>query len=334
MNTRAWKPSNRPFVDTGWEYPIKGQKMNNKFSDIDKAIITAWLFFGAGVGLLVAPLFHVSFWVTGAIGLFAGAFVNYVLFFEPWRGTQAPLSSATEDAQQASTDDEETDLSEFIRDSFEAEDLVPQDEIEFKNDVEDTGLHIDEGDADMTELEEDVEEDETLEDIPDNEINDETDESDDEFDLIDVDEEALEEAGMEGDDLEEQQALPATYRSENQIHSSYDRYESNEPQDDKTWTKPTAVLMILAGIWFFISQYISDSDPEATKSMTGHFPSWFFTFLPILFLTGLSGLIGVLFRERDETLEMSAKENAAYLFNLLKVFTGWGVGLYAILINL
>jgi hypothetical protein len=308
--------------------------MNNKFSDIDKAIITAWLFFGAGVGVLLAPLFHVSFWVTGAIGLFAGTFVNYVLFFEPWRGTQAPLSSATEDEQQASTDDEETDLSEFIRDSFEAEDLVPQDEIEFKNDVEDDGLHIDEGDADMTELEEDVEEDETLDGVPDDEINDEIDESDDEFDLIDVDEEALEEAEMEEDDLEEQQALPSFHRRENQIHSSYDRYESNEPQDGKTWMKPTPLLMILAGIWFFISQYISDSYPVATRSITGYFPFWFFTFLPILFLTGLSGLIGILFRERDETLEMSSKEHAAHLFNLLKIFTGWGIGLYAILVNL
>jgi Ni/Co efflux regulator RcnB len=308
--------------------------MNNKFSDIDKAIITAWLFFGAGVGVLVAPLFHVSFWASGAMGLFAGAFVDYILFFEPWRGTHAPLSSTDNDEQQAATDDEEADLSEFIRDSFEAEDLVPQDEIEFKNDVEDIGLHIDEGDADMTALEEDVEEDETLDDVTDDEINDEIDESDDEFDLIDVDEEALEEAGMEEDDLEEQQALPATYRSENQIHSSYDRYESNEPHDGKTWMKPASLLMILAGIWFFISQYITDSYPAATRSITGNFPTWFFTFLPILFLTGLSGLIGILFRDRDETLEMSAKENAAYLFNLLKIFTGWGVGLYAILVNL
>src|SRR5688572_27253535 len=159
--------------------------MNNKFSDIDKAIITAWLFFGAGVGVLVAPLFHVSFWASGAMGLFAGAFVDYVLFFEPWRGPQAPLSSAAEDEQQGSTDDEETDLSEFIRDSFEAEDLVSQDEIEFKNDVEGAAPHIDEGDADMTELEGD----ETLEEAPADEINDEIDESDDEFDLIEVDEE-------------------------------------------------------------------------------------------------------------------------------------------------
>ncbi len=304
--------------------------MKNKFSDIDKVIMTAWLFFGTGVGVLVTPLFHVSFWVTGAIGLFAGVFVDYVLFFEPWRGTQAQPSFSADDEQQASTDDEETDLSEFIRDSFEAEDLVPQDKIEFKNDVEDDGLPIDERDPDITELDEDIEEDETLKDVQDDEVNDEIDESEDEFDVIEVDEEA----DIEEDDLEEQQGLPAFYGNENQIHSSYDKYESNEPKEGKAWIKPTPVLLTLAAIWFLISRYISGNYPEAARSITGHFPTWFFTFLPIFFLIGLSGLIGILFRERDETLEMSSKENAAQLFNLVKIFTGWGIGLYAILVNL
>ncbi len=303
--------------------------MNNKFSDIDKVIITAWLFFGAGVGVFVAPLFHVSFWVTGAIGLFAGVFVDYVLFFEPWRRKYG-LFAYSEQADEDPVEEEEPDLSEFIRDSFEAEGIDPEADIEFKVSEDDVESDPYEDNPAMEETEELIETDSSGE--SEEEIEDSKDE-DDEFDVIEVDEEALKES-IEEDDLEEQQALPAFYKSANQIHSSYDKYESNEPRDDEAWMKPTSLLMILSGIWFLLSGYISGSYPEVTKSITGNFPSWFFTVLPTFFLIGLSGLTGLLFRVGDETQEMSSKEHAAHLFNFVKIFAGWGIGLYAVLVNL
>jgi hypothetical protein len=308
--------------------PIKGQKMKNKFSDIDKVIMTAWLFFGAGMGVLVAPLFHVSFWVTGTIGLFAGVFVDYVLFFEPWRRKYG-LFAYSEQTDEDPVEEEEPDLSEFIRDSFEAEGIDPEADIEFKvseDDVE-SDPYEDNG---IEETEELIETDFSVE--SEEEIEDSEDE-DDESDVIDVDEEALKES-VEEDELEEQETIPALYESKNQMHSSYDKYESNGLQESSTWMKPAPLLMILAGVWFLISGYISGNYPEVTRSITGHFPSWFFNILPIFFLIGLSGLIDLLFRVRDETLEMSSKEHAEHLFNFVKIFAGWGIGFYAILVNL
>lgn len=329
--------------------------MNNKFSDIDKVIITAWLFFGAGVGAFVAPLFKASLMLAGGIGLFAGATVAYILFFEPWRlryGLLFPYPTEEDDLAENEDDETESDISEFIKDSFESEGLISEDDIVFNNgkvdesdtkEAEDNSEIIaedeaEENDIDSSEPEEDIKfsEDESDEELETDEIEDEEYENEDlpEEEDSELGESEEDESLEEDDELEEQDALPAFYGNRNQIHSSYDEYESEEPQGFKAWTTPTRLPIILAIAWFFISGYISSNHSEIIKTVPHYSPVWFFTVLPILFLIGLSGLIGVLFRERDESLEISPKENAAYLINLLKIFTGWGIGVYAILVNL
>jgi hypothetical protein len=319
--------------------------MNNKFSDIDKAIITAWLFFGAGVGAFVSPLFRLSFFMGGAIGLFLGAGVAYVLFFEPWRKGYGIFSSPQETDDSSGNEEEESDISEFIRDSFEAEGIDTEAEVEFipgEEDSEEEGELQDESeltdeetseDETSSDLQEDVEEsgnefeeaDEELEPGEEYEMEDESLEEDSELD--ETEEESDEE-------LDEQSTMPAFHTHRNQIHSSYDEYDNNEPRGLKAWLTPTQLPITLAGIWFFTSTYISGNYPEITGTIPDYLPVWFFTILPIFFLIGLSGFIGLLFRESSETLEVSVAENATYMINLLKLFTGWGIGLYAILVNL
>jgi hypothetical protein len=310
--------------------------MNNKFSDIDKAIITAWLFFGAGVGAFVSPLFRLSLFMGGAIGLFLGTSVAYVLFFEPWRKRYGIFSSPQETDDSSENEEEESDISEFIRDSFEAEGIDAEAGVEFIPGDEDSD---EEGELqDESELtDEETSEDEVSADL---EV--EVKESDQELELEDEEygsedeslEEDIEEEENDEEALEEQNMMPAFYARSNQIHSSYDEYENNEPRGLKAWLTPTQLPITLAGVWFFISTYISGNYPEIIGTIPYYLPVWFFTLLPIFFLIGLSGFIGLLFRESNETLEMSVAENATYMINLLKLFIGWGVGLYAILVNL
>ncbi|MBL8077172.1 MAG: hypothetical protein JNM55_04355 [Anaerolineales bacterium] len=328
--------------------------MNNKFSDIDKVIITAWLFFGAGVGAFVAPLFRASLMLAGGIGLFAGATVAYVLFFEPWRrryGLLFPYPTEEDDLAEDEDDETESDISEFIiKDSFEAEGVISEDDVVFNNsEVDETDAsefednsevvaenEAKENDTDASELEEDIEfpDDESDEELEIDDI--ESEEYEDE-DLSDGEDSELDESEEdksleEDDESEEQDSLAAFHGSRNQIHSSYN--EDEEPQGFKAWITPVRLPITLAIAWFFISGYISSNHSEIIKTVSSYFPAWFFTILPILFLIGLSGLIGVLFRERDDSLEISSEENAAYLINLLKIFTGWGIGIYAILVNI
>lgn len=327
--------------------------MNNKFSDIDKVIITAWLFFGAGVGAFVAPLFHASLMLAGGIGLFAGATVAYVLFFEPWRrryGLLFPYPTEGDDLAEDEDEDDETesDISEFIRDSFEAEGLISEDDIVFNNgevdeaDASEVEVNsevvaeneAEENDTDASELEEDIEfsDDESDEELEIDDIESEEDEDLSDEEDSELDESEEDESLEEDDESEEQDSLAAFHGSRNQVHSSYN--EDEEPQGFKSWITPVRLPITLAIAWFFIAGYISSNHSEIIKTVSSYFPAWFFTILPILFLIGLSGLIGVLFRERDDSLEISSEENAAYLINLLKIFTGWGIGIYAILVNI
>jgi len=310
--------------------------MNNKFSDIDKAIITAWLFFGAGVGAFVSPLFRVSFFMGGVIGLFLGASVAYVLFFEPWRKRHGIFSSLQVKDDSVEMEDERSDISEFIRDSFEAEEIDSDAEVEFtpaEGDPEEEDLQ-DEADEDDPEEDTAIDLEEESE-----ESDDEVEESDEELELEDEEygseDESLEEDPEEENDgeWEEQSMMPAFYARSDQIHSSYDEYQHSEPRGLRAWLTPTQLPITLAGVWFFTSAYIAGNYPEIIRTIAGGFPIWFFTILPIFFLIGLSGLIGILFRERDETLEISTQENAAYLLNLLKILIGWGAGVYALLVN-
>jgi hypothetical protein len=317
--------------------------MNNKFSDIDKAIITAWLFFGAGVGAFVSPLFRLSFFMGGAVGLFLGASVAYVLFFEPWRKRYGIFSSPQEMDDSSENEEKESDISEFIRDSFEAEGIDAEAEVEFTPGEEDSDEEWElQDESELTDeetsedeisadLEEEVEESDQEPGLEDEEYGSE-DESLEEEPEFDQTEEDLEEDN--DDELEEQSALPAFYARSNQIHSSYDEYERNEPRGLKAWLMPTQLPITLAVLWLFLSLYFLNKYPELPDGIEKYFPASLLIVLPSLFLLGLSGLIGILFREQDETLEVSTEANSVYLFNFLKMFVGWGVGLYAILVNL
>jgi hypothetical protein len=309
--------------------------MNNKFSDIDKAIITAWLFFGAGVGAFVSPLFRLSFFMGGAIGLFLGASVAYVLFFEPWRKRYGIFSSHQETDDSSENEEGESDISEFIRDSFEAEGIDAEAEVEFTPGEEDSD---EEGEL---QDESELTDEETSEDEISANLEEEVEESDQELELEDQEygseDESLEEDIEEENDeeaLEEQNMLPAFYARSNQIHSSYDEYERNESRGLKAWLIPTQLPITLGVLWFFLSLYFLNKYPGLPGGIEKYFPASLLIVLPSLFLLGLSGLIGILFREQDETLEVSTEANSAYLFNFLKMLVGWGVGLYAILVNL
>lgn len=306
--------------------------MNNRFSDIDKVIITTWLFLGAGVGVFAASIFHASYPVAGAIGFFAGALVDYLLFFKPRREENTSLISV--DPQVNSMADEETDIAEFIRDSFEAGDIIPQDEIEFRYEG-----NIGEENSEGIELEENpeiiVEGGDETDSSPDHEES--IEETNNEIEIKDATEEdmELEDENIDEENLEEQSPLPASRGYGSQIHSSsYDQYEGDKPRGTQPWLTPTQFPMALAFLWFFISQLTLDNSSELTKSISAYFPPFLFVIVPICFLIGLSGLIGLLFGKQNEDLEMSSKENAVYLINLLKLFAGWGVGIYVILVNL
>lgn len=345
--------------------------MNNKFSDIDKVIISAWLFFGAGVGAFISPLFKISPFLSGGFGLLVGAFVAYVLFFLPFRIKRGHFSysddnqmeETIEEDETSTESDEDSDISEFIKDSIEAEGLnleigtslnvddtnsIPTENENLsvanemlENHASDTNLGAEETEeindnlaeeniAEVEETEIELDENSELEISEDEEINENSELEINEDEEISEDSEAK---ISEEDELEEQDSIPAFYRNRYEVHTDYSN-EDNQPKGFKAWVTPTQLPITLSILWFFISNSLLTNNPELKKLITKHFPLFFFTILPIFFLIGLSGLIGIMSRERDETLEISSKENAGYLINILKILIGWGVGVYAILINL
>jgi hypothetical protein len=159
-------------------------------------------------------------------------------------------------------------------------------------------------------------------------VEEETDEeSDDKFD-----EEFDEETDEEG-------ANPQTSYNNERAESvslpvMYNEYDDQEKVTGlKAWFTPVQLPITLAVVWFVILGTIENFIPDARQLIPESISAFTFTILPILFLVGLSGLLGILFKQPNEGLEATPVESKSTV-NILKIVIGWGGGIYFLISNL
>ena len=150
----------------------------------------------------------------------------------------------------------------------------------------------------------------------------------------DDDEEEFEEENEEQTDED----TPIFYGNAEIIESKpqFAIYNINDEEENtglKALFSPTQLPLTLSGLWFIITIIIYNFFPDIRQSIPKSISPANFTILPILFLVGLSGLLGILFKQPSESLETTPREKIAYILNIFKVLMGWG-GIYILIINL
>jgi hypothetical protein len=167
-------------------------------------------------------------------------------------------------------------------------------------------------------------------------IEEETDEqSDDEFDEEDegeFDEEFDQEINEEGTN-------PQTSYSNERVESVslpviYNEYDDEEKLTGlKAWFTPVQLPITLAVVWFVVLSMIGNFIPGARQLIPESISTFAFTILPILFLVGLSGLLGILLKQSSESLDATPLETTS-IANILKIVIGLGGGIYFLITNL
>lgn len=167
-------------------------------------------------------------------------------------------------------------------------------------------------------------------------VKEETDDTDDEDE--EFEEEDEEEDEEEAD--EEVENSPIFYGNETGTIESKPQfaiYNFNDNEDENKGIKalfsPAQLPLVISGLWFIIAVIIYNFFPDIRQSIPKAISPLIFTVLPILFLVGLSGLLGILLKQPSENLETTPKEKMAYILNILKILAGWGAAIYVFIIN-
>jgi hypothetical protein len=166
------------------------------------------------------------------------------------------------------------------------------------------------------------------------EESDEEADDDDEFD-----EEAEGELDEEFDEeIEEDANLQTSYSNERVESVSLPIVYSESNDEEKStglraWFTPVQLPITLAAVWFVILVTIENFIPDARQLIPESISAFAFTLLPILFLVGLSGLLGILLKRSGESLDTTPLESAS-IVNILKIVIGWGGGIYFLITKL
>lgn len=96
---------------------------------------------------------------------------------------------------------------------------------------------------------------------------------------------------------------------------------------------PAQLPITLAEAWIVTAVIIQTFFPQIRDVISSFVSFSIFVMLPVFFLLGLSGLLGILFKSSRESIEITSKERMDSMLNILKILVGWGVGIYIFLKN-
>jgi hypothetical protein len=167
----------------------------------------------------------------------------------------------------------------------------------------------------------------------------ETDDSNDENvteedeEADDNDDENVTEEDEEQEELEEENDEEIDEEIENTIQPTL--YEEHANQEKATGLKsyftPVQLPITLAILWFFVPAIMKEAVPDINERIPKPFSMGTITFLPILFLVGLNGLLGILLKPMSDNLETTPEEKRSYILNILKILICWGIDIYVLL---
>jgi hypothetical protein len=159
-----------------------------------------------------------------------------------------------------------------------------------------------------------------------------TDEDDEEFE-----EEDEETEGEFAEEFEEENIDSPTTYDNKRTESTPQPVIYNEDEEKATGLRRffTAVNfpITLAVLWLIVLGTAENFIPNARQLIPKFVSPFAFTILPILFLVGLSGLVGILFKQSSENLESTLLESTSNV-NILKLVIGWGGGIYFLIMNM
>jgi hypothetical protein len=150
-----------------------------------------------------------------------------------------------------------------------------------------------------------------------------------------LDEEVVEEA-------DEYTESPTSYGSRNEkvennhqpvLYNGYD-----DSKEEKTGLRalisPVQLPITISIFWLFAILAIYKFIPEISRSFSKFISPSILVVLPVLFLFGLSGFLGILLKQPSESLETASREKASYILNVSKMFIGWGLSIYIFITNI